>query len=963
MVQTRSTHVDHAVAVNDKDNDASSAATTITIATKEIEVATKEVVSESPATKKLRRGNELSIKHKLVKELFLERAKKGTIVKGLIGMLVNKYKKAGHPYITEPSIKHYMKRLKDKPICDISTEPPIIEEPVTVQEVVPVVSVDVLDLNNDSQMSSISPDGNSSNRNKGGRPLGSSEELKAANLKAKDEATTECAMLYKDMQEQAKASGKRNGSRGSLKKLIKETEDKYGLLNGTIKSETISKRVYRNNLTGYKYQSTSPVAQMEPVLCDYCIRLCKIGKALDKKQVMLLANSLITRSGWENQVIDWKKSQGMYDPDKPLLGKKWYHAFLKRYKHKIRRGRCKIQDVNRKSWCTYDHFEAMYMDVYETMVKAGVAGRLDEAVWLNKEGCIVAEDDAEKFGRKTRYMMEHPEWCLFADETGCNTNQKEDGYRGGQLFVLENGCEEGGLTGVVTDIHFTVMCFTCATGDPVLCVVIMKSEMTIAEVPISWKWGIDITKSANQDGKCNAELFEDNCGKEKIISGGPVCTFQGKEIPCFVGSSKKASITSQMLADILTYMDELELFDRSTGKKPFLLVDGHHSRFGLPFLDYIFNDDHPWMVSIGVPYGTHIWQVADSSEQNAIFKKLLSEEKAMYLEYRPVTKQKFAPTDVIPLVKKCWDRSFGHCFNSRKAIASRGWNPLTYNLLDNKRLERSKKQQPNVEVPPTSLDDAVDPLSLNTSAGIAGTYTDIIIDHTMRDAARMEGSRIKRLAKEANYAGCEQIGKAVAMRSGLMATDGNFTFTIAHRDTAKRKFETKDLELNEKKEKKAATTKKLTTALDNAIEKHILGEELSSDNYRALLKHHYVRGNDSPLQKTKPALKEQWIRRKIKYNVRYGDNNYYATANENENNLPQKNGAPSTIDDANNSLTLERTARLNNIVTQAEPVALMDHNDDNNDDINESAKADLNFMAEFDAEFCDDQRQNNLFSM
>ena len=959
MVQTRRSSVLPVVELNPKDNDASSStASTITVATKTIEVAT-----ESPATTKLRKENELSTKHKLVKELFLERAKKGTIVKGLIGILVNKYKKAGHPYITEPSIKHYMKKLKHIPICDISEEPPIIEEQVTLQEVVPVVSVDVLEPSNDSQMSSISPDGNSGNRNKGGRPLGSSEELKAAILKAKDEATTECAVLYKDIQDHAKASGKKNGSRGSLKKLIKETEDKFGLLNGTIKSETITKRVYRNNLTGYKYQSTSPVAQMEPVLCDYCVRLCKIGKALDKKQVLLLANSLIERRGWEQQVIEWKISQGMYDPDKPLLGKKWYYSFLKRYKHKIRRGRCKIQDVNRKSWCTYDHFEAMYADVYETMVKAGVDSRLDEAVWLNKDGYIVADDDPAKFGRKTKYMMEHPEWCLFADETGCNTNQKEDGYRGGQLFVLENGCEEGGLTGVATDIHFTVMCFTCATGDPVLCVVIMKSELNIKELPITWKWGIDITKSANKDGKCNAELFENNCGEEKIISGGPMCTFKGKEIPCFVGSSKKASITSQMLADILTYMDELELFDRSTGRKPFLLVDGHHSRFGLPFLDYIFDDVHPWMVSIGVPYGTHIWQVADSSEQNAIFKKLLSEEKAMYLEYRPVTKQKFAPTDVIPLVKKCWDRSFGHCFNSRKAIASRGWNPLTYNLLDNKRLEKSKKQQPNGNTPPSSLDGTIDPLSLNTSVGIAGTYTDIIIDHTMRDAARMEGSRIKRLAKETNYDNIEKIGKAVAMRSGLMATEGNFTFTIAHRDAAKRKFESKDLEINEKNERMAATKIKLTTAYDDAVEKHKLNaEELSSDNYRALLKYHYVRGNDSPLQKTKPALKEQWNRRKIKYNVRFEENIQYKTTNENENNLPPIYDAAATIDDANTLLSIERTARFNNSVAPAEPIALMDHNDDNNDDFNDFVKADLNFMAEFDADFCDDQQKNNLFA-
>lgn len=960
MVQTRRVQ---AIESNIKTNNASvsTATATVTVATS---TKTVEVAQESPETKKLRKENELSIKHKLVKELFLERAKKGTKVMGLIATLVNKYKKAGHSYITEPSIKHYMKKLKNTPACDFITpiEAPVIV-PVLVQ--VPIISVDVLEPNNESEMSSISPDGNNSNRNKGGRPLGSSEELKAAILKAKDEATTECATLYKAMQEQAKASGNKNSKRGTLSKLIKETEDKFGLLNGTIKAETISKRVYRNNLTGFKYQCTSPVAQMEPVLCDYCIRLCKIGKALDKKQVLLLANSLIKRRGWEKQVIAWKVAQGMYDPDKPLLGKKWYHSFLNRYKHKIRRGRCKIQDVCRKSWCTYDHFEAMYDDVYETMVKAGVASKLDEEVYLNKDGDIVEEDSTEKFGRKTTYIMDHPEWCLFADETGCNTNQKEDGYRGGQLFVLENGCEEGGLTGVTTDIHFTVMCFTCATGEPVLCVVILKSEQNIKDIPLTWKWGIDITKPANNNGKCQADLFEDNCGEENIISGGPKCTFRGKEIPCFVGSSKKASITSQMLADILTYMDELKLYDRSTGKKPFLLVDGHHSRFGLPFLDYIFDEEHPWMVSIGVPYGTHIWQVADSSEQNAIFKKLLSEEKAIYLEYRPINKQKFAPTDIIPLVKKCWDKSFGHCFNSKKAIANRGWNPLNYYLLDNKRLVKSNKQQPNVDVQvPLSLDGntSINPLSLNTSVGIAGTYTDIIVDHARRDTARMEGSRKKRLDKAANYDSIEQIGKVVAMRSGQMATEGNFTFKLEHRDMAKRRLERSDLENKEKKQRVAATKQKLTSAYDDAVGKHIRNEELSSDNYRALLKKYYARGTDSPLKKTKPALKEQWLRRKIKYNVQYGENPVAAlneSANENDENLPPTRITPGANANSNSLLPLQDITNVNLPNAAGKACDL----NGNGNVINDVGDADLNFMAEFDADFSEEQRKNNLFSI
>jgi hypothetical protein len=46
---------------------------------------------------------------------------------------------------------------------------------------------------------------------------------------------------------------------------------------------------------------------------------------------------------------------------------------------------------------------------------------------------------------------------------------------------------------------------------------------------------------------------------------------------------------------------------------PFVLLDGHQSRFDEVFLRYINDPAHKWVVAIGVPYGTHIWQVGDSS--------------------------------------------------------------------------------------------------------------------------------------------------------------------------------------------------------------------------------------------------------------------------------------------------------------------------------------------------------------
>jgi hypothetical protein len=139
-------------------------------------------------------------------------------------------------------------------------------------------------------------------RNIGGRPIGSSKSVRSLMTEIKEKASTECAKRYKEAQDLERSKYDRC-KKGTLSELIKKVESEYNLREGTIKNDTIVKRVFRNNLTGYRYQCTSPVAKMEPVLVDYCKRLCRIGKALDQPQVLKLANSLIEANGYESKII------------------------------------------------------------------------------------------------------------------------------------------------------------------------------------------------------------------------------------------------------------------------------------------------------------------------------------------------------------------------------------------------------------------------------------------------------------------------------------------------------------------------------------------------------------------------------------------------------------------------------------------------------------------------------------
>jgi hypothetical protein len=62
-----------------------------------------------------------------------------------------------------------------------------------------------------------------------------------------------------------------------------------------------------------------------------------------------------------------------------------------------------------------------------------------------------------------------------------------------------------------------------------------------------------------------------------------------------------------------------------------LLLDGHGSRFELPFVEYIIDPAHQWTVCTGVPYGTSLWQVGDSIEQNGQYKEELKDTKEQLL--------------------------------------------------------------------------------------------------------------------------------------------------------------------------------------------------------------------------------------------------------------------------------------------------------------------------------------------
>jgi hypothetical protein len=141
------------------------------------------------------------------------------------------------------------------------------------------------------------------------------------------------------------------------------------------------------------------------------------------------------------------------------------------------------------------------------------------------------------------------------------------------------------------------------------------------------------------------------------------------------------------------------------------------------FLDYVNDPKYRWTVCIGVPYETHIWQVADSSELNGAFKMGVTRtEKAIYNAKPDRLKGKWKMTDIIPIVNGAFPTSFGQVDKLKKAIADRGWGLLNCALLQHPEVVKTKPVTTNNE---SALPlDSVDTMESAVSSKAVSNVTD-----------------------------------------------------------------------------------------------------------------------------------------------------------------------------------------------------------------------------------------------
>ena len=491
-----------------------------------------EVSAEETEKEKInRKGSQLKAFHELMK---LREANKGT-KRGDIKSIVKKYQSLGYKHVTRGYLNYavlaYNLKHGKKPPGEILLESLNSGfSSLTPNDICAcATSTECQGMDNEIREDAIT------NAILRGRKKGSTDAAKARDTAIQQAAVTEAANLCLNEYRRAQFNDV-IVEPGTYLNIIKDVEKRNGIKEKTISLETIKSRMRRNNTSGYAAQRTSPLAGIEPLIVEYCQRLSDIGAPLTRDQVIHLAYSAIKGTIHYDKLIAFKKKRHLKVPDsdnedddeESAIGTSWYYGFLERHKDKIRRGKGKVKDVKRHTWCTYVHFEEMYNCVYAQMVNAGVAEKTEEFTSYDKEGQVIVNDSQTVFGKPTQYKITHPEMILFVDECGSNTNQKNDGQVGGQKYIFSKDGDNTGTLGSNSDLHFTVLCFNNAIGEPVLCAIVLKSKKTVSEIPLTWHFGIDITKKTIGDENSNKlDFFLQNSLPGGAMTGGPDCFFNG----------------------------------------------------------------------------------------------------------------------------------------------------------------------------------------------------------------------------------------------------------------------------------------------------------------------------------------------------------------------------------------------------------------------------------------------------
>jgi hypothetical protein len=339
---------------------------------------------------------------------------------GVVNTILKRHKTA-NPWLSRDKLNNYKRSIARKKTIDMEKKTDSVssltansEGYETENEDAPaVINVDAPAIINIEASDVIDADApaiiDANNTNRGGRPKGSTNESIREHNRNKKLALNYAASEASRIKTQFRIQGCERIPKGAYAEIVKRTEKKFSLEEGSLNKETLLTRVKRGKLSAAGRGLNSPMLALEAHFLDMILELAAMRQPVTPTDALALINSMISTSNLSNAIVAWKKKHlpGTFDDDRSaVLGKKYWQNFKKRHPE-IKQKKAVRFDANREDWCNTDNFVSMYHHVYSAMVKSKVAIELDEEVWVKLDGTIT-QNEEESSGKKNEILTNAP---------------------------------------------------------------------------------------------------------------------------------------------------------------------------------------------------------------------------------------------------------------------------------------------------------------------------------------------------------------------------------------------------------------------------------------------------------------------------------------------------------------------------------------------------------------------------
>ena len=212
---------------------------------------------------------------------------------------------------------------------------------------------------------------------------------------------------------------------------------------------------------------------------------------------------------------------------------------------------------------------------------------------------------------------------------------------------------------------------------------------------------------------------------------------------------------------------------------------------------------------------------------------------------------------IVIVVNATWNKSFSKADYNKQAIAARGWNPLTRNLLDHPEILATKEVEmdPQESQEPTDSQPSV-ASTLNFGSGLSNTVMVDIIQHIDRENVRAQIRSNQEAGRQAleNLKQCKKLSAGAVFKSGW-AWLGPEVLEAQLERTKKKRQREKELarkKLGEREKRKQAYLK-ASSEIEGLEE-----SKWSMSQLKALINHKRRKTDSWQQPKTRADLLEKW---------------------------------------------------------------------------------------------------------